>query len=303
MPLAARVTDPTTHGAPLSPGPGSTNVMIGGLPAWRTMIDQHACPAVSASGADGVGCVVMGSPTVLINSQMACRQMDIVIEKPGLAMGPVNPIGTGCPNVRIGETAVGLAGLPVAVNDDGSISVGSNITITGYDPMNLARVMRDLRLIASTPSGRALLAARESSKYKLDIHPKDPPDNPPNAGAGALDPQAATPAGKGVFDGAGKPINSYWGLGSQQIGTGEGSDSSLDYNPDQWPGSGYRTDPPGDAILFHEMTHAEHQADGTQDCSPRADNYDTNEEFNTIGPENTYRDERGIPQRNDHHDL
>jgi uncharacterized Zn-binding protein involved in type VI secretion len=100
---AARVTDLTTHGAPLSPGPGSPDVLIGSLPAWRTIIDQHACPAASISGADGVGSVIMGSPTVLINNQMACRVMDIVVEKPGLAMGPANPIVMGCPTVLIGE--------------------------------------------------------------------------------------------------------------------------------------------------------------------------------------------------------
>jgi len=92
MPPAARFGDPTAHGMPLSPGPGSTNVIIGGLPAWRAMIDQHAWPAVSVSGADGVGSVMMGSPTVLINNMMACRLGDIVLEKPGLALGPANPI-------------------------------------------------------------------------------------------------------------------------------------------------------------------------------------------------------------------
>jgi hypothetical protein len=37
MPLAARVTDPVIHPLPpvLSPGPGSVNVLIGFLPAWR----------------------------------------------------------------------------------------------------------------------------------------------------------------------------------------------------------------------------------------------------------------------------
>lgn len=105
MPPAARVADPTTHGAPLAPGPGSTNVMICGQPAWRAIMDQHACPAVSISGADGVGSVLMGSPTVHINGQMACRQGDIVIEKPGLALGPANPITVGCPTVLIGPAA------------------------------------------------------------------------------------------------------------------------------------------------------------------------------------------------------
>jgi uncharacterized Zn-binding protein involved in type VI secretion len=102
MPPAARITDSTTHGAPLAPGPGSPNVLIGGLPAWRAMIDQHACPAVSISGADGVGMVMMGSPTVLINNMMSCRLGDIVVEVPGLAMGPANPIIMGEMTVMIG---------------------------------------------------------------------------------------------------------------------------------------------------------------------------------------------------------
>ncbi len=107
MPPAARITDTTGHGTPLAPGPGSENVLIGGLPAWRATIDQHACPMVNVSGADGVGAVVMGSPTVLINYMMACRMGDMVIEKPGLAMGPINPIVMGCPTVMIGEMASG----------------------------------------------------------------------------------------------------------------------------------------------------------------------------------------------------
>ena len=104
---AARVTDLTTHGSPLMPGPGSPNTLIGSLPAWRTIIDQHACPAASISGADGIGSVIVGGPTVWINNQMACRIQDIVVEKPGLAMGPVNPIAVGFPTVLIGETGGG----------------------------------------------------------------------------------------------------------------------------------------------------------------------------------------------------
>lgn len=106
MPPAARISDPTTHGSPLAPGPGSSNVLIGGLPAWRALIDQHACPAVSVTGPDGVGSVLLGSPTVLINEQMAVRMGDIVVEKPGLALGPANPIVMGCPTVLIGVAAV-----------------------------------------------------------------------------------------------------------------------------------------------------------------------------------------------------
>ena len=112
---AARVTDLTTHGTPLFPGPGSLNTLIGNLPAWRTIIDQHVCPGVSISGADGVGSVVVGSPTVLINNQMACRIQDIVVEKPGLALGPVNPILMGCMTVLIGEEGTAMPAQAMAL--------------------------------------------------------------------------------------------------------------------------------------------------------------------------------------------
>jgi hypothetical protein len=52
----------------------------------------------------------MGSPTVFINNQMACRVMDVVVEKPGLAMGPANPIAMGCTTVLIGEVGMGGVG-------------------------------------------------------------------------------------------------------------------------------------------------------------------------------------------------
>jgi uncharacterized Zn-binding protein involved in type VI secretion len=109
MPPAARISDPTTHGAPLGPGPGSANVLIGGLPAWRALADTHACPAVNVTGADGPGSVMMGSPTVMINNFMASRMGDIVVEIPGLAMGPADPILMGCPTVIIGEVGMGGA--------------------------------------------------------------------------------------------------------------------------------------------------------------------------------------------------
>jgi len=35
MPPAARTGDPTAHGIPLNPGPGSPTVLIGFMPAWR----------------------------------------------------------------------------------------------------------------------------------------------------------------------------------------------------------------------------------------------------------------------------
>src|SRR5215467_2825120 len=108
---AARVTDATTHGSPLAPGAGSANVLIGSMPAWRAQMDFHACPIVKGLVPDVGGMIMMGSPTVLINSMMACRVMDMVVEIPG---GP-NPVVMGATNVCIGDAGVVAPTTPGAV--------------------------------------------------------------------------------------------------------------------------------------------------------------------------------------------
>ncbi len=97
MPPAARVGDSTSHGTPLSPGPGSVNVLIGGMPAWRATADFHTCPLVTGLVPHVGGMVAMGSVTVLINNLPAGRQGDMVVE-----VGPPNSIAMGCPTVLIG---------------------------------------------------------------------------------------------------------------------------------------------------------------------------------------------------------
>jgi uncharacterized Zn-binding protein involved in type VI secretion len=94
---AARVGDMTAHGTPLSPGPGSVNVLIGGMPAWRATSDMHTCPLASGTVPHVGGVVVMGSATVLINNLPAVRQGDMIVES-----GPSNSIVMGCPTVLIG---------------------------------------------------------------------------------------------------------------------------------------------------------------------------------------------------------
>lgn len=81
MPPAARVGDVTSHGTPLAPGPGSPNVLIGGMPAWRVTVDFHSCPLVDPDAMPHVGGVVsMGSTTVLINNLPATRMGDMIVE-------------------------------------------------------------------------------------------------------------------------------------------------------------------------------------------------------------------------------
>ena len=45
---AARINDPTAHGNPLNPGPGSPDVKIGSLPAWRGVPAAAAAALQSA---------------------------------------------------------------------------------------------------------------------------------------------------------------------------------------------------------------------------------------------------------------
>lgn len=103
MPPAVRLTDVTAHGTPLTGGPGSADVLIGGMPAWRAGSDVHTCPVTMPSGAPhGPGVVATGSSTVLVNQQPAVRQGDVLVEG-----GPPNAIVSGEPTVIIdgGSTA------------------------------------------------------------------------------------------------------------------------------------------------------------------------------------------------------
>ena len=97
MPPAARVGDQTSHGSPLT-GTGSFDVLIGGQPAWRAIVDIHSCPLSNGPQPHVGGNVLMGSLTVLINKQPAARQNDQIVE----AGGP-NSIAVGLPTVIIGD--------------------------------------------------------------------------------------------------------------------------------------------------------------------------------------------------------
>lgn len=174
------------------------------------------------------------------------------------------------------HTATARHGLAVTANADGTLQVGAGIKVAG-DAAYQDTVVQQLALINETKTGRAMLADHNGTGKTMTIGPQTPLPNPPNAFARATDNAAA--------------------------GNGTGSDSNVDYDPGQWPNPVNAPNTPGDVILFHEMTHAQHNSHGTRDMTPRTDNFDTNEEFNTIGPENAYRDERGIPRRPDHHSL
>ena len=94
---AARLGDITSHGTPLSPGPGCPTVLIAGQPAWRIGSDTHVCPLFDGPKPHVGGIVAVGSATVMIGGLPAARQGDIVIE----ASAP-NAIAGGASTVFIG---------------------------------------------------------------------------------------------------------------------------------------------------------------------------------------------------------
>jgi uncharacterized Zn-binding protein involved in type VI secretion len=96
MPPAATIGDLTSHGTPLTPGPGSPNVLIGGRSAWRIITDSHQCPLSDGQKPHVGGVVMNGSLTVLINGFFAARMGDKVIEA-----GAPNEIVSGVPTVII----------------------------------------------------------------------------------------------------------------------------------------------------------------------------------------------------------
>lgn len=238
-------------------------MLIGGLPAWRATIDQHACVAVSISGADGVGSVVMGSPTVLINGQMACRQMDIVVEVPGLAMGPVNPIVMGLPTVIIGVAA--LTGVqivpdsfvgPLAANQmresDAQAALAtleriargdSQIKIQGT-PLYRGQTLAALARLMSRPTGRALINDLDKAGRSTTIR---------NTAPGKGNSENAANWNAGLYDTAhNKP--------------GPGSDNTVDWNPnrEKIDGQPWQTRDPAIG-LGHELVHSENDVHGTTD--------------------------------------
>lgn len=94
---AARVTDSTSHGTPLSPGIGSPTVFIGGKPAWRVGSDVHVCPLFDGPKPHVGGTVALGSATVFVGGLPAARVGDQVVEA-----GPPNAIASGAQDVLIG---------------------------------------------------------------------------------------------------------------------------------------------------------------------------------------------------------
>jgi uncharacterized Zn-binding protein involved in type VI secretion len=294
---AARTLDSTTHTGFL--GPASPTVKVNTRDAAR-LSDPHLCPLtipgphIGGSTRIGEGAAL----TVLVN------------RKPGIAIGgktqcgiPImNEVGSASLDVFYDVTDT-IAGLKVSQDLDGDIHVGDHITIKAMQKRDIhangttttivdddyaAHVLADIAKIGSTDVGKQRLQNLDRSGKDVTIVPNPGPDK--NAHSNPADPAAATRADKG--------------------GTGTGSDVEIQYTPEEWPpdarAESTTTGAEGDVILFHEMNHADHQTHGQADPTslandPTKKQYDNQEEYNSIeGDEQTYRRQRGFPERHHH---
>jgi hypothetical protein len=206
----------------------------------------------------------------------------------------------------------------VSRNPDGTFQVGRAIKVkpSPTDPNFAQAALADLATMSTTPQGRARLASLDGSGKSVTIeHRPAGPGNHGNADTsvepGTLDGvRAATAPGVPLRDEHGQVVTDS--AGNPVTGTGTGSDSVIRYDPSEYPvptalHPGSQHNEPSDAVLNHELTHADNNAHGRQDLTPTGDGFDTVEERNVIGnpngPDNTYRDERGVDRRRDHQDF
>jgi uncharacterized Zn-binding protein involved in type VI secretion len=302
---AARIGDPVTHdltspagaiGPPITPPKGKP-VIIEGMPAAYvtcTVVCSGATSAGPAHPPPGAGAppvpITLGSPTVLINGLPAARWVPSGDFAGCMAQFGTPPMAASRSVLVGGLTAP--ANIPFALGTEGILLFGSAIQIEGDETFK-SRVANRLLKISSTATGVTLVASLEASGKQVIIR-----EAVGNEGSyqAPVDEVAATKAGGQIFDGSGSPV--FDAQGQPLVGSGAGSSSVIGLDPSDRIENPHAPEESigNDAVLMHELIHADHAAQGTQDCSPN-DTYDTEEERETIngGPpsETSYLRERG----------
>jgi hypothetical protein len=183
----------------------------------------------------------------------------------------IQPRGHG--GSRGHHTANAHHGLEMSARPDGTIQAAPGVVINSRDPAYVEAVAGDLARINDTPTGHNMMHDIATSGKTVTIEPRPP-------GTSETDTQTLPGTMPGRLD---RPDSQ----------NGVGTNSTVQYNPSDYPSPLTTTKAPSDVILFHELTHADHMSQGSVDPTPRTDGYDFNEEYDTIQDENQYRDERG----------
>lgn len=170
---------------------------------------------------------------------------------------------------------------------DGSIRVGNGIVIapSPTDPDFQQKALDDLTTMSNHPEGMERLNNLNNSGHTTTIVHEP-------SGGNSYEPTNVADA---------MPNGDTADFGSGPVtGTGNGSDGTIHWNPDNPNTNSQR---PRDVGLHHEMAHADHAAHGDYDIThpdPSQPNNPHIEETNTINDDNQYRTERGVHTRADH---
>jgi type VI secretion system secreted protein VgrG len=265
-----------------APAPGGkTNFFSGDSFTVATQTIVLTGNDVAVTGIDTLKLEGTGSAKLTSNGTTDIGGTPIQLNGPGMFAGRVTEqapatITTGAALVVIGGASFPL---PVVKQADGSLKIGDHLIVKqgeGRYPDFQNRVMRDLGIMASTPAGLQRLnniqnnpgghnvTIREYSKAEAA---KFGENNSVNT---ALDGTNSKPS----YDGAGNMV------------PGRGSSSEIGYNPDIKLGPDGRPSEPGDALLFHELGHADHAAYGIgragEATTGSLAGYENREEWQTI---------------------
>ncbi len=235
----------------------------------------------------------------------------VQLNGPGLFAGRVTELAPATITTGAALVLVGGASFPFEVTKDaaGNLHVGPHIIVQPdpNDPNFQNKVMRDLGIMSSTPNGLGRLNNIQNNPggHNLTIRPYSAAEA---AQYGQNNSLTYAHAGASLgYDAAGNPV------------PGPGSDTEISYNPDIVLGPNGSPEP-GDATLFHEMGHAEHNVYGiNRQGEALGGGWDNQEEYQTIqggvnqpggsqipgvptdGSENQYLGERGYPYRRTNH--
>ena len=188
-PMAARVGDPLLHGGTAVPGPGSSDVKIGGLPALTVDHVVGACPMPHVTGLphipmQGRAAWRTTNGSVYVNGAPLLRAGDWVIEH----FGGNNPIIAGAPTVIAGPPGspclvqeVEYRGLPGGVERMGSLGGKYTFKATvSWNMQDMAGGLLATGLVAlgdvfplvapvTFPLARMLLSAIDGPTLEMEI--------------------------------------------------------------------------------------------------------------------------------------
>jgi hypothetical protein len=260
----------------------------------------------------------VGSAELTSSGTTTVSGTPVQLNGPGMFAGRVTELAPA--TITTGAALVVIGGasfpLPVVRQADGSLKVGDHLVVKageGRYPDFQNRVMRDLGIMASTPAGLQRLNNIQANPGGHNVTIREYTDaeakkfGDDNSLNYALNPDK----GALTYDKNGNPV------------PGSGSDSEIAYNPDIKLGPKGGPNEPADAVLFHELGHADHAAYGTgragePTTGPLA-GYENREEWQTIeggvnkpggsqipgvppGPsENDYLGDRNYPYRRTDH--